>query len=75
MTVLNLQTIETEFGFQSRYSGLIMAGNDASALLLVMIVSFFGDKASKPKWIGVGCIITGICLDWIFCCFIVYCYY
>lgn len=36
-----------------------MAGNDISALFLVTAVSFFGTKASKPKWMGIGSIITG----------------
>ena len=36
-----------------------MTGNDISALFLVTAVSFFGTKASKPKWMGIGSIITG----------------
>ena len=59
-TTLNLQTLETEFGLTSKSTGLVMAGNDISALFLVTAVSFFGTKASKPKWMGIGTVITGI---------------
>jgi len=59
ITTVNLQTLETEFGLTSKETGLIMTGNDISALFLVTAVSFFGTKASKPKWMGIGSIITG----------------
>lgn len=58
MTVLNLQTLETEFGISSKSTGLITTGNDVAALCFVMFVSFFGDRGSKPKWIGIGCIVA-----------------
>ena len=59
ITTVNLQTLETEFGFSSKSVGFIMTGNDISSLFLVTAVSFFGTKASKPKWMGIGSIITG----------------
>ena len=59
ITAVNLQALETEFGFSSKSVGFIMTGNDISALFLVTAVSFFGTKASKPKWMGIGSIITG----------------
>eukprot|EP00111_Clytia_hemisphaerica_P005496 TCONS_00015937-protein len=60
ITAVNLQTLETEFGLTSKSTGLIMTGNDISGLLLVTVVSFFGTKASKPKWMGIGSVITGL---------------
>jgi len=60
LSAASLPTIEKEFGFSSKSAGLILAGNDASALLLVGIISFFGAKGHKPKWIAIGILITGI---------------
>ena len=55
-----LPTIEKEFGLRSTSSGIIVAGNDISSLLLVGVVSFFGTKGHKPKWIGYGGLLTGM---------------
>ena len=57
--MVSIPTIEKEFGFSSKMSGIIVAGNDVSALMGIALVSFFGAKGNKPKWIGVGAIITG----------------
>ena len=51
--------IEKEFGLPSKVSGAILASNDASALAFVLIVSYFGEKGKKPKWLGIGAIMTG----------------
>ena len=59
LTVVNLPTIEKEFGISSKAVGSIVAGNDASALLFVGAISFFGTKGHKPKWTGIGVLITG----------------
>ena len=60
VTNVSIQTIEKEFGLSSKISGFIVTGNDVSAILLVSGVSFFGAKGNKPKWIGIGSIITGM---------------
>lgn len=59
VVMVSLQTIEREFGFSSKVSGFIVAGNDASALLIVTLVSFFGERGNKPKWMSVGSLVTG----------------
>ena len=63
LTVVNLPTVEKEFGISSKTAGAIVAGNDASALLFVTAISFFGTKGHKPKWMGIGVLIT----DMIYC--------
>lgn len=60
LTVVNIPTLEKEFGISSKTAGSIVAGNDASALLFVTPISFFGTKGHKPKWMGIGVLITGI---------------
>ena len=69
--MVSIQTIEKEFGFTSKMTGIIVASNDASALIAVALVSYFGAKRNKPQWMGIGAIITGkylegsSCLVWI----------
>ena len=51
--------IEREFGMSSTETGLILASNDVSGLLLVLVISYYGEKGNKPKWLGCGAILTG----------------
>ena len=51
--------LEREFGFSSTHAGFISASNDVSGLLFVLIISYYGGKGHKPKWLGYGAIITG----------------
>ena len=55
----SLRDIEKQFGFTSKESGFILISNDIAALLVVPIVSFFGEKGNKPKWIGYGTLLCG----------------
>ncbi|XP_057317468.1 solute carrier organic anion transporter family member 4C1-like [Hydractinia symbiolongicarpus] len=52
--------LEREFGLTSTSTGFISASNDVSGLLCVLIVSYYGDRGHKPKWLGCGAILTGI---------------
>ena len=60
LTIVSLPSVEKEFRISSKSAGLIVAGNDASALLLVGAISFFGTKGHKPRWMGIGVLITGM---------------
>ena len=60
LTSASIPHLEKEFGFTSTQAGLIMASNDVSGLLLVMVVSYYGGKGHKPKWLGYGSVTTGI---------------
>lgn len=51
--------LEREFGLTSTSTGFISASNDVSGLLFVLIVSYYGDRGHKPKWLGCGAILTG----------------
>lgn len=51
--------IEREFGFTSTETGLLLASNDLTGFLFVLIVSYYGETGRKPLWVGIGCIITG----------------
>ncbi|XP_057316099.1 solute carrier organic anion transporter family member 4C1-like [Hydractinia symbiolongicarpus] len=52
--------LEREFGLTSTSTGVISASNDVSGLLFVLLVSYYGDRGHKPKWLGYGAILTGI---------------
>ena len=59
ITSASIPHLEKEFGFTSTQAGLIVASNDVSGLLLVMVVSYYGGKGHKPKWLGYGSVTTG----------------
>lgn len=59
LVTVNLPTLEKVFGISSTKLGLIVSSNDMAAVLFVSFVSFFGAKRCKPRWIGIGSIITG----------------
>ena len=60
---MSVQSIEKEFGISSKVSGAILACQHASTFMVVTFVSFFGGKGNKPKWMGIGSLITGIPLN------------
>lgn len=59
VTSLVLSTIEKRFQFSSKEAGFIAASNDISAILLTSFISFYGGYANKPKWLGLGSLLTG----------------
>ena len=59
LTIMTLPSIEKRFGLSGKEMGIIAASNDASALLLVVFISFYGDYANKIRWIGGGGVIVG----------------
>jgi hypothetical protein len=58
-TKLVLPAIEKRFQFSGKQLGIISAGNDISALILVCFVSFYGGFGSKTRWLGYGAFVTG----------------
>ena len=55
----SLRDIEKQFGFTSKQTGFIIVSNDIAALLAVPVVSFYGERGNKPKWIGFGALLCG----------------
>ncbi|XP_047128024.1 solute carrier organic anion transporter family member 4C1 isoform X1 [Hydra vulgaris] len=55
----SIASIEKEFGLNSKVIGIIVSGNDASSLMVVGFVSFFGSVHNKAFMISVGAFITG----------------
>ncbi|XP_048577987.1 solute carrier organic anion transporter family member 4A1 isoform X2 [Nematostella vectensis] len=59
-TKLILPDIERRYQFKGTDLGVIAASNDASALVLVCFVSFFGGYGNKIRWLGYGAYLTAI---------------
>ncbi|XP_033209479.1 solute carrier organic anion transporter family member 4A1 isoform X2 [Belonocnema kinseyi] len=57
-----ITTIERRFGLSSSQTGLIAGGYDVASFLLLIPVSFLGGRinASKPRYIGAGCLVLGL---------------
>ena len=60
MLTASLRDIEKQFGFSSTQAGFILVSNDIAALLTVPVVSFYGERGNKPKWIGFGSLLCGL---------------
>lgn len=51
-----ITTIEKRFKIPSRNTGLISVGNDISQMLVSAVLSYYGGKGHRPRWIGFGII-------------------
>eukprot|EP00795_Rhopilema_esculentum_P017325 gene17325-8903_t len=60
LTAVNIPDIEKEFGFSSKQSALILLTNDIGGMVMLPFISFYGAHGKKPKWIGIGALVTGI---------------
>lgn len=58
-TSVVLSTIEKRYHFSSFSTSLIIVSFDITVLTIVTFVSYFGDKAHKPRWLGICSIIQG----------------
>ena len=54
------RTLERRFGFSSFQVGFISSFNDIINLILVLFVGYFGGKFSKPRMLGIMCLIGSI---------------
>ncbi len=55
-----LSSIERRYGFSSTAAGAIAATFDASVLVSVLFISYFGGRGHKPRWLGASLIIQGL---------------
>ncbi|XP_063233126.1 solute carrier organic anion transporter family member 74D-like [Bacillus rossius redtenbacheri] len=49
-----ISTIEKRFKIPSKVSGMIIVGNDFSALLVGVFLSYYAGKQHRPRWIALG---------------------
>ncbi|XP_065641204.1 solute carrier organic anion transporter family member 4C1 [Hydra vulgaris] len=57
-TNVGLSTLEKQFKFSSKQSGMIVAAKECSSLLLIAFLSFYGSFGNKPKYLGYGAMVT-----------------
>ena len=55
-----IPAIERRFRLASQKSGLILGSYDIAAASLVIPISYLGERAHKPRWLGLGCLLLGI---------------
>ena len=53
-----ITTLEKQFELNSKMTGLIAASNDIMGLIVLPFVSFFGDNRHRPRWLGIGSLVS-----------------
>ena len=60
LTAAGLTSLEKRFKLSSKQTGMIIAANDVSALLLIIFISYFGGHRNKARWLGLGALVTSL---------------
>ncbi|KAF7625978.1 Solute carrier organic anion transporter family member [Meloidogyne graminicola] len=58
--VTAVQNIERHFRIPSKLSGLLVSAHDISYVLTVVLVSYYGSRGNRAKWIGIGTLFMAI---------------
>ncbi|KAK7865240.1 hypothetical protein R5R35_012366 [Gryllus longicercus] len=56
-----ITTIEKRFQVPSATSGVIASATDAGYVSSLLVVSYFGSRGSKPRYIASGAFVAGLC--------------
>lgn len=57
---VNVTSIERRFNLLSSESGLIISTYDVAGCLTLLPVSYLGGRGHKPRWIGIGLLVTSV---------------
>lgn len=60
LTAAGLTSLEKRFKLSSKQTGMIIAANDVSALILIIFISYFGGHRNKARWLGIGALVTSL---------------
>lgn len=41
-------------------AGIMLAGNDISAVLFAIFLGYFGNMGHRPRWLGLGVLLTAL---------------
>ncbi|XP_059154805.1 solute carrier organic anion transporter family member 2A1-like isoform X2 [Physella acuta] len=52
-------TLERQFGFSSKQTGLITSANDVGFLTCVLLTSYLASRINIPKFLGISCLLYG----------------
>ncbi len=53
-------TLERRFGLPSVRSGFISSSYDFSVMVIIIFVTYFGERSHKPYWLGIGALIFSV---------------
>ena len=53
-------TLERRFGLPSVRSGFISSSYDFSVMVIIVFVTYFGERSHKPYWLGIGALIFSV---------------
>ena len=55
-----IPSLEKQFHFNSKQTGLMSSISDITNMILTIIVSFYGSFGNKPRWIGLSMTLVGV---------------
>ncbi|XP_065566169.1 solute carrier organic anion transporter family member 74D-like isoform X3 [Artemia franciscana] len=55
-----LTTVEKQFRFKSRTSGIVLSGNEVSQILLSLLLAYFGGQGHRPRFLGIGMLCSSL---------------
>ncbi|KAK0400468.1 hypothetical protein QR680_015262 [Steinernema hermaphroditum] len=56
-----IQSIERQFQIPSKLTGFMVSASDIGYIPTVILISYFGSKGNRAKWIGTGTLLVSIC--------------
>lgn len=56
----SLSTLEKRFHFSSSTGGYIMITDNVATVLTNLFIGYYGKTAHKPRWMSIGCVVTGL---------------
>lgn len=59
-SVAVISTIEKRFNLNSKQTGIMLAGNDVSQVMLSMLIAYYGNYGNRPRWMGFGVVCAAV---------------
>lgn len=56
----SLSTLEKRYHFSSSTGGYIMITDNIATVLTNLFIGYYGKTAHKPRWMSIGCVVTGL---------------
>lgn len=56
----SLSTLEKRYHFSSSTGGLVMITDNIATVLTNLFIGYYGKTAHKPRWMSIGCLISGL---------------
>lgn len=56
----SLSTLEKRYHFSSSTGGYIMITDNIATVMTNLFIGYYGKTAHKPRWMSIGCVVTGL---------------